>query len=70
MLVRWAQKVKTLFTKSSDIAYQFKGMKHRAPCKEIFCPCIHPQRPDGVKRSKYFVSESSHVVYQTKANVA
>ena len=49
---------------------QLKGMEHRLPCKQISCPYLHPQLADGVKRPKYFFSESSHVAYQIKGNRA
>ena len=58
------QKVKTYFLlKVVMLHIKLKGIEHRAPCKQIFCPYTHPHPPDGVKRSKHFFSESSHVAY-------
>ena len=65
----WAQTVKTFFLlKVVMLHIKFKGMDHRAPCKHIVCPFTHTQSPDGVKRSKHFLSVNSHVVYQIKGN--
>ena len=49
---------------------KLKVMEHRAPCKHIFYPWTHPQSQDGVKRSKHFFSEGSHVAYQIKMNAS
>ena len=42
------------------------GMKHRTPCKQIFCPFTHPRPCMGskLKRSKHFFSEEGYVAYQ------
>ena len=49
---------------------KLKGMELKAPCKHLSCPYTHNQSQDGVKRSKHFFSESSHVAYQNKGNGA
>ena len=33
------------------------GMKHKIPCKQLFCPFTHPRSLGGVKRLKHFFSE-------------
>ena len=45
------------------------GMRHRTPCRQIFCPFILPQSLGGVKRSKYFFSEGGHVAYQKERSI-
>ena len=47
---------------------KFKGMEHRAPCKQysFLTKTLFPL--GGVKRAKDFCSESCHVAYQIKRN--
>ena len=44
---------------------KLKGMEHRAPCKHVFSPYIHPQ-PVGWIKGKKNISECGHVAYQIK----
>ena len=60
----WGQKIKTFFLKVVMVHIKLKGMDYRAPCKHIICPYTHQRPLGGVKRSKHFFSESSHVAYQ------
>ena len=42
-VVGWGQKVKTFFLlKVVMLRIKLKGMDHKAPCKNIFCPYTHP----------------------------
>ena len=56
---RWGQKVKTFFVKGVMLHIKLKGIEHRAQCKHIICPNIHP----GVKKSNFF-SEYDHVAWK------
>ena len=38
------------FSEQGHVAYQFKGMEHRPPCKHIFSPDSHPQPVGWIKR--------------------
>ena len=40
--------------RSHNFNIKLMGMKHRTPCRQIFCPFTHPQPLDGVKRTKLF----------------
>ena len=64
----WGQEVKAVaLSESSHVAYQIKGMKHRAPCKHTICPYTHPQLLWlGIKVKYLFFSESSCVAYRIK----
>ena len=42
------------------------GMKHRKPCKQLFCPFTHPQPLGGGQKVKTFIFEGGHVAYQIK----
>ena len=42
------------FPKVVMLHVKLRGLKQRTQCKQIFCPFIHPQPADWVKRSKHF----------------
>ena len=43
-----------LFFSEVLLQIKLKGMKHRTPCKQIFCPVKRPQPLDGFKMFKHF----------------
>ena len=45
-------------------------MKHRTPCKQIFCLFTHSQPLDGVKMSKQFLSEECYVAFKIKTLIS
>ena len=52
----WGQKSKHLFLKEVILHIKLTRMQHRAPCKQIFCPYIHPQSLAwGHKAIKFFL---------------
>ena len=54
-LVPWGgSKSHFSFLKVVMFHIKLTGMKQRTQCKQIFCPFIHPQSMDEVKRPKYF----------------
>ena len=53
-----------IFTESSQVVYQIKGMAHRASHNHIFLPYTNHQYVGRDKR--YNKSECGHVAYQIK----
>ena len=43
------------FLKVVTLHIKLTGMKHRTPCKQIFCPFIYPPPLDGFEKSKHFL---------------
>ena len=56
---------KAIFLKGVELHIKLMEIKHRTPCRQIFCPFTHPQPLNWVRRSKYIFSEG-HVAYQVK----
>ena len=67
----WGQQVKTFFVLKTVVLHtKLKGteLKHHASTYSVLTHTLDPS--GGVKRSKHFFSESSHVAYQIKGNGA
>ena len=69
---RVGSKVKIVLLKVVMLHIKLIGMEHRAPCKHIFCPYIHPQSLGWGQKIKlfYFMKEPCLVTYPIKGNGA
>ena len=55
-----------LFQDMVMLHIKLNGITNAATCKHTFCPYTHSRSLGWSQRSKYFFSESSHVLYQIK----
>ena len=67
----WVKGSKHLFfLKEVMLHIKFKGIEHKIPWKQFFCPYSHPRPLEWGQKVKTFFSESSYVAYQIKGNGA